>query len=203
MIGISSIISIGVSVTKELVNIGMTMQGLKIVTNTLIGVAKGLGLIKSECKVEDLGDKALQAEEKERIVPENYQTYEAYVKAIDDFEVDLEKSKMIPEDEKVRKGTEIAVGLTMEHFPDIQLEDFFECVGKNMGYFTAERISEIMKLLSNNPKHINDILTYINGTEKNPKAIENTMNTLIGVEKKVNPNINDVDAMYKVASIRK
>ena len=42
MIGISSIISIGVSVTKALVNIGMTMQGLKIVTNTLIGVAKGL-----------------------------------------------------------------------------------------------------------------------------------------------------------------
>ena len=202
IISIPAIISAAVTVAKSLMNIGLAVQGLKILANALIGVAKGLGLIKSERKVEDLGDKALQAEE-EGIIPENYSTYEAYVKDIEEFEVDPEKSKMISEEAKIQKGIELTVALTMEHFPELPIDKFFECVCKNTDYFTAEKISEIVKLLSVDGKYINDILKYVDGTEKNPKAIENTMKTLIDIEKKVNPNIKDLDAMYKVASIRK
>ncbi len=44
-----------------------------------------------------MGDKAIQAEE-HGIKPEDFSTYSEYVKSVEDFETDSERSKEISED---------------------------------------------------------------------------------------------------------
>ena len=111
---VAGIVATAVSVTKTITVVG---TALKTLGDALIGIAKTLGLISPEEKVEDLGDKAIQAEE-QGINPEDFTTYAEYVKSVENFEVDSEKSKEISEDEKSLKGIELATGLTIEHFGD-------------------------------------------------------------------------------------
>ena len=102
-----------------------------------MGIAKALGLIESEEKVEDLGDKAIQAEER-GIKPEDFRTYSEYEKSIEDFETDSARSQEISEDEKALKGIELASGVTIEHFGDkFPVEEFFKIAAKHTEYFRS------------------------------------------------------------------
>ena len=71
-----------VTVSKALAVVGLAVQGLKIVGNAIVSIAKALGIIKPERTVEEIGDRALQAEEK-GITPDKYESYEAWIKEIE------------------------------------------------------------------------------------------------------------------------
>lgn len=199
---LSTICAAAVSVVKSLTVVELAVQGLKVLGNALMGIAKTFGLVKVESKVEDLGDKALQAEE-EGIYPEKFLTYAEYVNAVEAFEVDPEKSKMIPEEKKVQKGIELTAGVTIERFPNLPVAEFFECVGKNPEYFTEPKIEEIGKLVMQDEEYLAEILNYIDGTEQEDSAIEKMIETLKNIEKNVNPDMSDRDALKNVLNIRK
>ena len=84
-------------VVKAIAIADIAIKTLKVVGNALVKLGKTLGLIKPEAKVEDLGDKAIQSEYK----PEDYNSYAEYVKAVEDYKLDPEKSKNISEEEKI------------------------------------------------------------------------------------------------------
>lgn len=198
---ITAITTAAVTVTKALAVVGMAVEGLKAIGNALMGLAKAVGLIKPECEVEDLGDKALQAEE-QGIRPENFDSYDEYVKAVEAFETNPEKSKLIPEEEKIRKGIELTAGTTIEKFEGFPIEEFLTCVGKKSGYFTEERMQEFGKLMAVDGRYVSDFLKYMNGSVKNDLALEKVIDTLTGIEKTVNPSISDDDALDIVLNIR-
>ena len=64
-------------------------------------------------------------------------------------------------------------------------------------------MKELGKLMEVDGKYVSDVLNYMNGTEKNDFALEKIMDTLINIEKKVNPNISDDDALDTILAIRK
>ena len=199
---IGTIVSAAVTVTKALAVVGLAVNGLKALGNALMGIAKAVGLIQPEMNVEDLGDKALQAEE-EGIKPENFNSYAEYVKAVEGFKVDPEKSKQLTEEEKVKKGIELTTGVTVERFEGFPIEEFFTYAGKNPEYFTEAKMKELGKLMEVDGKYVSDVLNYMNGTEKNDFSLGKTIDTLTKIEKKVNPNISDDDALDIVLNIRK
>ena len=86
-------------VVKAIAVADIAIKTLKVVGNAFVKLGKTLGLIKPETKVEDLGDKAIQSEYK----PEDYNSYAEYVKAVEDYKLDPEKSKNISEEEKIKK----------------------------------------------------------------------------------------------------
>ncbi|MDY6294970.1 MAG: hypothetical protein SPL45_01550, partial [Schwartzia succinivorans] len=100
-IGIGEIVSFVSALLPKIIEI--VGKDLLMFAQIIMGILKGLGLIKPEEDVEDLGDKALQAEE-EGITPEKYDSYEEYLKAVEEFEIDPEKSKEIDEGKKLEKG---------------------------------------------------------------------------------------------------
>ena len=199
---ISTIASVAVTVTKALSVIGLGINGLKALGNALMGIAKAVGLIQPETKVEDLGDKALQAEQ-EGISPEQFNNYGEYVKAVEGFKTNPEKSKLLTEEEKVNKGIELTTGVTVERFEGFPIDKFFMYAGNNPEYFTEAKMKELGKLMEVDGKYVSDVLNYMNGTEKNDFALEKIMDTLIDIEKKVNPNISDDDALDTILAIRK
>lgn len=101
------------------------------VVNIIIGIVKGLGIVQPEENATDLGDKALQAEEA-GITPENYDSYEEYLKAVEKFETNPKRSAKIDENEKLQKGAEIITATLIENADSIR--------NKNVEYILKDRL---------------------------------------------------------------
>ena len=173
---------------------------LRAVANVVMSICQTLGLIKPEEKVEDLGDKAIQAGD-EGIRPENYANYQDYVKAVQDFQVDPEKSKRITPEEKMAKALEVQADLLAEKAPELGVEDYLNLIANHMDYFTPERSTELGKLLLTESGAVVNVAEVMNGTEKNPDKISEAYDTLAKVEKQVDPTISDNEALKRAMQI--
>ena len=173
---------------------------LRAVANVVMSICQTLGLIKPEEKVEDLGDKAIQAGD-EGIRPENYANYQDYVKAVQDFQVDPEKSKRITPEEKMAKALEVQANLLAEKAPELGVEDYLNLIANHMDYFTPERSTELGKLLLTESGAVVNVAEVMNGTEKNPDKISEAYDTLAKVEKQIEPTISDNEALKRAMQI--
>ncbi|MGP1457874.1 MAG: hypothetical protein ACTTKL_00985 [Treponema sp.] len=199
---IGSIIAAATTIGKALAIAGLAIQGLKALGSAFVALGKALGIIKPETKPEELGDKAIQAEEA-GIKPENFDSYDKYVKAVEGFKVDPEKSKLIPEEEKLQKGITLTSALAAEKYPDFPMEAFAKYVIANPQYFTEARMTEFGKLISGSLDTAKTVFGYMNGTEHNDKKLAQAETALKGIEKAINPNISDSDALTNALKSRK
>ena len=199
MLTIGAIVSAAVSVVKALAVADVAIKGLKAIGNVLTSIGKALGIIKPETKVEDLGDKAIQSGFK----PEEFDNYVEYVKAVEAYDLDPEKSKLTTEEDKIKRGMELAAGVAVEKFEGFPIQELCIAVGQNPEYFTAEKMGEITKLMQADGQNISTILNFVNGSENDSVKIQNATDMLTAVEKSVNPSISDKDAYKNVMGLVK
>ena len=173
------------------------------VSKLVQAIGKALGLIKEDEKLEDLGDKALQAEE-QGITPDKFKTYEEYVTRIQNFELDPEKSKKYSTEDKMKKSMEVYSKLIAEKYPDmvVDLDKLAAIEIKNQGYLTDERIGQISEMLKDDPKLAGDISRYLSGSETDTTNISNTIDKMMNIEKGANPGMSDAEAYKAVARLR-
>lgn len=166
-------------------------------------IGKALGLIKEDEKLEDLGDKALQAEE-QGITPDKFKTYEEYVTRIQNFELDPEKSKKYSTEDKMKKSMEVYSKLIAEKYPEtaVDLDKLAAIEIKNPGYLTDERIKQISEMVKDDPKLIGDIVRYLSGSETDAVNISNTIDKMINIEKGTDPGMSDAEAYKAVAGMK-
>ena len=187
---------------KALAVVGMAVEGLKVIGNTLVSIAKSLGLIKPETDVQELGDKALQAEQA-GITPEQFASYAEYVKEIENFTLDPEKSKLTTEDEKIKKGIEIGTCVVSERFPELPFAAFFNVVLNKPEFFKESiRTAGILALAGTDGKSFTDVVNFISGAEKNDRNIDNAVAALKKIEKDVQPGISDSEAFKAAVNLR-
>lgn len=196
---IATAISVAVKVVSVIGQLGIALKGLELIGRILVSVAKALGLIEDKkIETEELGDKALQAEA-EGIKPENYKTYQEYMKAIEEFELDPEKSKNWTEKEKIAKGIEITSALLVDKYgPDIQ--DLIIEVAKNPEFFNTERVKEYIQIIEDKKISYSEISDYLDGNIRKFEHQDKVNNAMLEVEKKVNPTISDADAQRLINS---
>ena len=199
IITIGSIIAAAATVVKALTVVGLAVQGLKAIGNALVSLGKALGLIKPETKVEELGDKAIQSEYK----PEDNDSYAEYENAVEEYDLDPEKSKLTSEEDKIRKGMELAAGVAIEKYNEFPIQGLIVEMGKNPEYFTEGKMNAIADLIESNGQYISGILEYLNGAEKDPDKLKETADALIKIEKIVDPKLSDNDALKNVLQLMK
>lgn len=176
----------------------LALQGLKSLAAPLLELGKELGLIEPETDVEDLGDKAIQSDLK----PDDFDCYEEYLKAVEDYKLDPEKSKLSIEEKKIQKGIELTVGVMIDKYQDFSMDKFINMIGHNQNFFTEAKMRGIAKVIKMDGQSITDILHYVDGTEKNSTKIQGTVDTLLEIEKKTNPGISDKEAFKNVMELR-
>lgn len=196
---IAGIVAAATSVTNVLVSVSLVLRDLKEIGNILVTLGKALGLIKPDIKVSELGDKALQS----GYNPEDYDSYLEYVNAVENYNLDPEKSNLTTEEDKLKKAMELAVGVTIEKYENLPVQEFCIAVGENIKYFTETKIKEIGKLIQLDESNISRILNYINGTERDSKQIQSVVDTLMEVEKISNPEISEKEAYKDIIQLRK
>ena len=196
---IAGIVAAATSVTNVLVSVSLVLRDLKTIGNILVTLGKALGLIKPDIKVSELGDKALQS----GYNPEDYDSYLEYVNAVENYNLDPEKSNLTTEEDKLKKAMELAVRVTIEKYENLPVQEFCIAVGENIKYFTETKIKEIGKLIQLDESNISRILNYINGTERDSKQIQRVVDTLMEVEKISNPEISEKEAYKDIIQLRK
>lgn len=196
---IAGIVAAATSVTNVLVSVSLVLRDLKTIGNILVTLGKALCLIKPDIKVSELGDKALQS----GYNPEDYDSYLEYVNAVENYNLDPEKSNLTTEEDKLKKAMELAVGVTIEKYDNLPVQEFCIAVGENIKYFTETKIKEIGKLIQLDESNISRILNYINGTERDSKQIQRVVDTLMEVEKISNPEISEKEAYKDIIQLRK
>ena len=176
----------------------LALQGLKSLAAPLLELGKELGLIEPETDVEDLGDKAIQSDLK----PDDFDCYEEYLKAVEDYKLDPDKSKLSTEEKKIQKGIELTVGVMIDKYQDFSMDKFINMIGHNQNFFTEAKMGEIAKVIKMDGQSITDILHYVDGTEKNSTKIQGTVDTLLEIEKNTNPGLSDKEAFKNVMELR-
>ena len=185
-------------VMKGLAVAGLALQGLKSLAAPLLELGKELGLIESETDVEDLGDKAIQSDLK----PDDFDCYEEYLKAVEDYKLDPEKSKLSTEEKKIQKGIELTVGVMIDKYREFPMGEFINMIGHNQSFFTESKMGELAIVIKTDGQSISDILHYVDGTEKNSTKIQGTVDTLLEIEKNTNPGLSDKEAFKNVMELR-
>lgn len=196
---VGSIASAAVTVVNSLAVVGMAVEGLKVIGGALLNLAKSLGLIKPQMQVDELGDRAIQS----NYDPEDYNTYDDYVKAVEQFELDPEKSKTISEEEKIKKGTELAAGLMIEKYNDCPMEKFCVEIGNRPDFFSEGIIKGVGNLIASDKNMISDITGFLDGTLKNDDKLEDISGKLADIYKAENPGISEGDALAALLAKRK
>ena len=173
------------------------------VSKLVQAIGKALGLIKEDEKPEDLGDKALQAEE-QGITPDKFKSYEEYANRIQNFELDPEKSKNYSTEDKMKKAMEVYSKLIAEKYPEtaVDLDKLATLEHKNPGYLTDARIDQISKMLKDDLKLIGDIERYLSGSETDTVDISKTIDKMVNIEKGANPGMSDAEAYRAVAGLK-
>lgn len=190
---ISGIVSFAVATTKAVATLGLVVEGLKALGNILTVIGKALGIIKPETQVDELGDKALQAEEA-GITPDQFETYSAYVKAIDGFQVDPEKSNQTSLEQKVEKGIELTIGIAKEKFPEISVETFSKLgvlIEKYPNVFTEDSMLVLTQNMEMDSDCVENVAGYLDRTEKNQDRLEGAEQILTEMIKVAVPGTDD------------
>lgn len=156
--------SVGSAISSAVSSIGSALSSFASGVGTVIGsviealtpVAKaigsfanaflqGLGILKPDEKVEDMGDRALQAAE-EGITMDTFDGFEEYMNALRDFEPDPEKSKSYSPGAKLVAGLGVGTKGVEEKFnaEPGSLDAMWLLPMSNPEYFTPERMQGLV-----------------------------------------------------------
>lgn len=121
-----------------------------------IGLA--LNLLRPDEKVEDIGDRALQAAEQD-IKPEKFEDFEQYIQALRNFDLNPSQSEKTTPIEKIVAGMGVTT-LGMEDKFNLErgsLNGVWLLPIANADYFTPERIKGLLE----NGQRIGDVGAYL------------------------------------------
>ena len=175
----------------------LTLEIIKQIGPIMMAFAKSLGLVNEKENIGDLGDKAIQAEEA-GIKPEEYETFQDYVNAIESFSVDENKSISIGDERKHTKGLEILTCLLIEKLPKAPIVDLIALVSAYPKLFTLNAIVKLGKIVSNDPSIIEVVVKYMKGELNNDELIKKALDVIGLMLKEENPNISE-EEVYKEA----
>ena len=195
-------ITTNIPIIPKLDTLSLAIEGLKEIGKIIFAMAKIIGVIKPEIDIQEMGDKALQAEA-DGITPEKYDTYSDYVAALDSYIVNPEKSQKISEELKEIKGIEIAVCLIVEKFADAPIVSFIESIIDNPEFFKDGKIEAFSEMINEDNSFITDFVGYVSGIEKNAEKLNRISEKLLAVEKSVHPEISDKEAYKQVMQLRR
>jgi hypothetical protein len=161
-------------------------------------VLKELAVVLSSDTFEDMGDRAFQAKEAD-IVPEKFESYEAYMEAIRNFDLNPEKSKSLSSEEKKIIGLAVGMKAMEEKFSmdDGASIDMIKLIAISPVFFNSERIKHMVETGFS----FSSTLSYLNGLMA-PSQANGVKDALFQTEKAINPEAlreNFIERLHDVA----
>ena len=194
--GVAAVVGGGVTALAGAVGVALKVTGLLDTVVKIVDViGRALGIWGEKETTEEMGDRALQAQEA-GIRPENFETYDQYLKEIRGIELDPEKSKKHTTAEKIMAGMGVCYwGLDDKYGKGSG--DLITHIVKDHEYFNEKRLGAYL----DGVRSVADVARYFSG-KLNPDDTNRVCDDLMGVEKQLNPEKSDAD-IYRDLNARK
>ena len=195
------------SVVAQLVPSIIKIVGAKLETfaKALEAFFKALGLIETNEQVEQIGDKALQAESDEvsPLKVEDFDSHKKYLEALKEREIDPEKSALIPQDDKYHKGIEILLGMAIERYGEA-MSNFSKIIVENPDiYNNSGRLIELGNIARNDKDSFDGIVNYLDGESTNTEKNDAAFDKLVDIEKSINPEATEAEIWKAVSDMKR
>jgi len=169
-------------------------------------------VIKPNENIQDIGDRALQAEE-QGITRESCKNYDEYMEKIRSVQLDPEVTKQTPESNKEFAGSIVVENGIKEKMPNLQTSSLWAIAALAPAIFTKERIDNWVKLAD---KHkiplasISKFLLSTLGKKFNLSDFKELANVnadqgrdlVVNAEKQLNPGAQDSDIFKNVEEMK-
>ncbi len=204
---ISSCASSLSSAVASIIDIGRTKIEFKVkfseIIDAIVGVisaiGRALGLIKPEENMQELGEKALQADEEGHNLEEFDNDYERYKAYIDGYKID-EKKRHSPQECQIASMLTLLKGLELK-YPGFRSEDLLAFAIQHSGFINQHltpRLKIYEQLIREGRIPADGwLMPYI--SEQTPPSI--TL-ALQNAEKKLTPGISTFEAADKINTLK-
>lgn len=194
--GIASAVGSGLSRLGDAIGGALRIGGIMDSIIKIVDViGRALGIWGEKETTDEMGDRALQAQEA-GIQPENFETYEQYLKEIRGLELDPEKSKKYSTAEKIMAGMGVCYwGLDGKYGKGSG--DLLTHIVKDHEFFNEKRLGVYL----DGVRSVADVARYFSG-KLNPEDNARVRDDLMGAEKQLNPEKSDAD-IYRDLNARK
>ena len=150
-----------VAVAPKIAAVITSPQVWEVIGKVISVVSQVLSIFRTDESVEDMGDRAMQAAEKEGLTPDSFDQWEDYADALRNFELDPVKSESYSTLDKTISGIAVALDGLERKFdvPAGTMGGLAMLVAQNPDYFTSERLLGILATT----KDIGAIIDFFNG----------------------------------------
>ena len=157
------------------------------VAHAVTAISHAFGLTKST-NAEELGEKALQAEE-QNIRPEDFQSYEDYVKEVEAINLDPERSSRWTKEQKEAKAAEVGTMLLAERFGQNAVTLIGD-VAKHPDFFTPQRATHYLQEAQGQNIDLTKISDLLNNKTTDLSSVIEAKDLMYDIEKSLNPNLS-------------
>ncbi len=164
------------------------IEFLKDIANVATQVGQVFGIFNKDETAENLGDRAIQAAEKNGTTLDQFDDFDDYLDALRRFEFNPEQSEKIPLAQKIVAGLALAGrGLDEKlNTPEGTMGNLWPLVGAKPDYFTADKITAYLKL----GQDVMSVVDYFEGKLGAGEALE-VEDKLIELDKSAAPEKTD------------
>ena len=171
----------------------MGIKTLNVFEKVLVDMAKAFGIISHSESITDIGDKVIQAEEA-GIICEDFETYEEYIAAIENFDID--KDKLI-------RGLEMIVTGIENKFNDIPIFELAFIIPISVPMFATNiYLKVLIEIIKNNPDVVIPLVKYLSDKPAKDEEISLAFNTLTKIIMEADHGISEENAGYKAINLR-
>lgn len=196
---VTSIAKVVIPIAKVLAPIVTKVPGaIGVIGKVAQTVFVIFNIFKSDEKIEDLGDRAIQAEEA-GINRDKFEDHDEYMEALRNFDVNPERSESIASEAKFIAGIGVgSLGLVEKNDVKIDgLAQVWGLVAKNPEYFNPERIQILVK----KGIDMRTVADFFQG-KLNPSSSKDFKAELITIDREISPELSDRDLLTKINQVR-
>jgi hypothetical protein len=138
----------------------LAVEVLKAIITVTVDLCKSLGIIEDMESPEELGDKALQAEE-DGMESDSFESWLDYKKMLDNYQIDPERSRETSQQEKLAAAAGVLIKGIEERFGSLGSEKLIiGKIGKDPEFFNAERVEQYVKLFKESDTDLDNAAKY-------------------------------------------
>jgi hypothetical protein len=160
-----------------------SLEKLNTFVNVVQAVLQIMEIFRPGEQLKDIGDRAIQASRQD-IKPENFDSFDAYMKEIRAFELDPAQTDKITDADKYAAGLAVGAQGMDEKFNvrEGTMANLWPLVANNPEYFTSTRLTTLL----NSTTDVISLLKYFEGRLA-PAAAAETEGKIVAAEKAMTP----------------
>ncbi len=148
-------------------------------------IADILGIKNKDEKIDEIGDRALQASEK-GIKKTDFETHDEYMNALREFELDPEFSKKLSKEDKEAAGLAVLID-GIDKKLDFSLGSIIPIIAAGYQWMTGERTIAWIEQAKAEGMDMNKVKDYLDG-KIGPSQKGEIIDFMVNAERRINPD---------------